>query len=980
MAGSVSLRCGSVNIRQQTGFKIAKQKQIENFILKNRLDICSFQEIDCDTETFSNCDFIASSFNLITNNSPNKFGTACLVKSDLEVQNLHFDSAGRVIIFDIADITIVSVYLPSGTSPEARTAREEYSGAVLPRLLTNRQRSGYMIGDWNCLLHARDCSGKAASKLSPCLARLVNVFSMSDSYRSLHPTGTAHSRYYTSETGEPGFTRIDTSFAWGDLAVTSFEYLPLSFSDHFGIVVNYLLPAPAARLFTPKPTVIFKIQPEVIMDKVFQYRLKSEIMKWTQVKERGVGILRWWELVLKPGMRELAICRSKELRREQRGVLNLLYLRQSHLARKVHRGETHHLGELEIVHWEIEQWYDRECAKVILQAKAEECNENEKVRIYHHELHKRRIKRSSIVKLQTADGMKEGHDACVRHLEQQVQDLLLHPIPRHEGARRTLLAEVGPAFTNSDNQMLLAAPTQGEVKQALARAHLLASPGCDGVPALLYQECWEILKNPLTEMIKAIFSGEQPTLQQRTSLMVFLRKPKKMNCFKDTSLRRVSLLCSDMKLVTGIEAIRFHSTATHSLSHLQLVAGSDRRIHHGICFARDAIQAASKRGGNGCGMLDLDFFAGFDFLSMCWVYAVLLQKKLDAKVAHRISNLYSDNFTIPVINQVHGKPIPNIRGSLRQGDIPSMYWFAVGLDPLLNYLERRLAGIPVFHLPLAGPAQEDGSGPQPLPEPPPVNLHGPAVSLPPTALEELLPEVTPPDPAQLSARSPIPTCQTFQAPPPTSPLEATPPGQAQEITSKQSETYKLIAYADDVKASISCMQDFYTIIGGCSLLEHASGVRLHRDPASGKVSFLPLCRWRGSLQQEDIPFNFIRLTQELEFVGVTLTSNFTSTRKLNCDIVESKVKSTIEPWKGGKFMDCVLRAHSVNCHALSRAWFRCSSIPLRASSITNLTKYSRAWILQDFFVKPSYLVLHRDTAMGGLGLQEVECRALALLF
>jgi exonuclease III len=113
MAGAVLLRCGSVNIRQQTGFKVSKQRQIEDFILRNCLDICSFQEIDCNDETFSNCNYISSSFNLITNNSPNKYGTACLIKSYLNIENIHFDNAGRVIVFDVADITIVSVYLPS---------------------------------------------------------------------------------------------------------------------------------------------------------------------------------------------------------------------------------------------------------------------------------------------------------------------------------------------------------------------------------------------------------------------------------------------------------------------------------------------------------------------------------------------------------------------------------------------------------------------------------------------------------------------------------------------------------------------------------------------------------------------------------------------------------------------------------------------------------------------------------------------------
>ena len=61
------------------------------------------------------------------------------------------------------------------------------------------------------------------------------------------------------------------------------------------------------------------------------------------------------------------------------------------------------------------------------------------------------------------------------------------------------------------------------------------------------------------------------------------------------------------------------------------------------------------------------------------------------------------------------------------------------------------------------------------------------------------------------------------------------------------ERYKLIAYADDVKPSISSMNEFMIVDQECSILERASGVKLHRDPSAGKVKFLPLGRWKGTL-------------------------------------------------------------------------------------------------------------------------------------
>ena len=328
-----------------------------------------------------------------------------------------------------------------------------------------------------------------------------------------------------------------------------------------------------------------------------------------------------------------------------------------------------------------------------------------------------------------------------------------------------LLNEVEEVFTVQDNQKLLKVPSADEVKTVLNDSNLLAAPGTDGIPSLLYSKCWEVMGPPLTEVVQEIHGGQQPTPSMRSTLMVFGCKPKKLNSIKPGDKRRISLLNSDFKVVTGLDAKRFGETATHTLSPVQLVAGSDRRIHHGINLARDAIYQAGKT-KSGCGLLDLDFLAGFDWLAMAWVYLVLAKKGVCQEVVQRINRLYSDSTTTVVVNNVLGRQFPNNRGSLRQGDGPSMFWFATGIDPLLVYLERRLTGIPICSLPVAGPTLDT---------------------------------------------SPRPTMNPTE------------------------QFYKLVAYADDVKPSITSMQEFLLVDRACSLLERASGVKLHRDPTVGKV-------------------------------------------------------------------------------------------------------------------------------------------------
>jgi exonuclease III len=51
-----SLKIAFMNIRGQSGLKIDKQLQIESFLKQNHCDILHLQEINIDSDSFSNCD------------------------------------------------------------------------------------------------------------------------------------------------------------------------------------------------------------------------------------------------------------------------------------------------------------------------------------------------------------------------------------------------------------------------------------------------------------------------------------------------------------------------------------------------------------------------------------------------------------------------------------------------------------------------------------------------------------------------------------------------------------------------------------------------------------------------------------------------------------------------------------------------------------------------------------------------------------
>ena len=142
---------------------------------------------------------------------------------------------------------------------------------------------------------------------------------------------------------------------------------------------------------------------------------------------------------------------------------------------------------------------------------------------------------------------------------------------------------------------------------------------------------------------------------------------------------------------------------------------------------------------------------------------------------------------------------------------------------------------------------------------------------------------------------------------------------------------------------------------------------------------LLLGRWRGTVDQEDIGFPHLRITESLAFVGVHLQANWQKSRKQNNDELLARVKGTIGAWKSGKFMPLVSRPFSLNSYALSKVWFRTHSVDLRVGDIKTLASLCKSYMYQDMLEKPNELVLYRKVEHGGLGLHNIMCKGLASL-
>ena len=92
-------------MKRQSGMGRAKFDQLEQAALKLKPDIILLQEVHFMCDTLDNQNFITNSYQVIHNNALNGYGTAALVRFDLHPTQIRKDDEGRVLCFEVADLT-----------------------------------------------------------------------------------------------------------------------------------------------------------------------------------------------------------------------------------------------------------------------------------------------------------------------------------------------------------------------------------------------------------------------------------------------------------------------------------------------------------------------------------------------------------------------------------------------------------------------------------------------------------------------------------------------------------------------------------------------------------------------------------------------------------------------------------------------------------------------------------------------------------
>ena len=166
-----------------------------------------------------------------------------------------FDAEGRYICADFAGFSVVSVYLPSGSSGEERQAvKFKFMAAFMPHLgkLMDSGREVVICGDWNIAHREIDLKNWRGNKKNSgflpeeraWLTELFEEVGFTDVFRRVHPELEAYT--WWSNRGQAWAKdvgwRIDYQIATpviAERAETASIYKAQRFSDHAPLIIDY---------------------------------------------------------------------------------------------------------------------------------------------------------------------------------------------------------------------------------------------------------------------------------------------------------------------------------------------------------------------------------------------------------------------------------------------------------------------------------------------------------------------------------------------------------------------------------------------------------------------------------------------------------------------------------------------------------------------------------------------------------------------
>lgn len=254
------MRIISVNLN---GIRAAERKGFFKWMLKQDADVVCLQETKAQEDQLPPEVYHPPGYHTYFHDAVKKgysgVGLYCRKKPDRVIKGLgwpDFDAEGRFIEADFGDLSVISLYLPSGSSGDIRqTAKFDFMARFTPVLeaMRRKKREYIICGDWNIVHKEIDIKNfKSNQKNSGCLPEerawldqlfgpmgFVDAFRVVDSRPEQYTWWSNRGQAWDKNVG----WRIDYQVitpGLKDKVKAAAIYKDERFSDHAPLIIDYL--------------------------------------------------------------------------------------------------------------------------------------------------------------------------------------------------------------------------------------------------------------------------------------------------------------------------------------------------------------------------------------------------------------------------------------------------------------------------------------------------------------------------------------------------------------------------------------------------------------------------------------------------------------------------------------------------------------------------------------------------------------------
>jgi len=249
------------------GIRSAAAKGAFRWLARQRADLVCVQELKAQAQDMTAATLAPAGFHGYFHYAEKKgysgVGIYCKREPDRVIEGLgirNFDAEGRYLRADFGPLSVISVYLPSGSTGEARQQMKfkfmDYFAPYL-RKLAAEGREFILCGDWNIAHKEIDLKNWRGNRKNSgflpeerqWLTQVFDDYGWVDVYRRLHPDTTGESYTWWSNRGQARAKnvgwRIDYHVATPGVAARARKakiYTGQRFSDHAPLTIDYDYP------------------------------------------------------------------------------------------------------------------------------------------------------------------------------------------------------------------------------------------------------------------------------------------------------------------------------------------------------------------------------------------------------------------------------------------------------------------------------------------------------------------------------------------------------------------------------------------------------------------------------------------------------------------------------------------------------------------------------------------------------------------